>query len=118
MGTPMLQAKIQELAERRVKMEEGEGLLPSGEGEMREKRRKEIEGALQEVAEKMVDDMICKMESKRFIRGAYYFATQLLTRAYHQGKPPLYSCAAYVPSIVPLSMLSSVLTRIIRHPRL
>ncbi|EON61101.1 hypothetical protein W97_00312 [Coniosporium apollinis CBS 100218] len=63
MGTPMLQAKIRELAERRVKMEEGEGLLPSGEGEMREKRRKEIEGALQEVAEKMVDDMICKMES-------------------------------------------------------
>lgn len=29
--------------------------------------------------------MICKMDSKYFIRGAYYFATQLLTRAYHQG---------------------------------
>ncbi|KAJ9669396.1 hypothetical protein H2201_000263 [Coniosporium apollinis] len=85
MGTPMLQAKIRELAERRVKVEEGEGLLPGGDGEARERRRKEIESALQEVAEKMVDDMICKMESKRFIRGAYYFATQLLTRAYHQG---------------------------------
>jgi hypothetical protein len=32
-----------------------------------------------------VDNMICKMENKTFIRGAYYFATQLLTRAYHQG---------------------------------
>lgn len=29
--------------------------------------------------------MICKMESRYFIRGAYYLATQLLTRAYHQG---------------------------------
>ncbi|KAJ9644489.1 hypothetical protein H2199_003452 [Coniosporium tulheliwenetii] len=63
MGTPMLQAKIRELAERRVKVEEGEGLLPGGDGEARERRRKEIESALQEVAEKMVDDMICKMES-------------------------------------------------------
>jgi hypothetical protein len=25
------------------------------------------------------------MESKTFIRGAYYLATELLTRAYHQG---------------------------------
>jgi len=30
--------------------------------------------------------MICKMESKRFIRGASYMCTQLLTRAYHQGE--------------------------------
>ncbi|KJF60279.1 acyltransferase [Coccidioides immitis RS] len=33
----------------------------------------------------MIDNMICKMESKTFIRGAYYLCTQLLTRAYHQG---------------------------------
>ena len=29
--------------------------------------------------------MICKFESKTFIRGAYYLVTQLLLRAYHQG---------------------------------
>ncbi|KAF1814155.1 acyltransferase [Eremomyces bilateralis CBS 781.70] len=33
----------------------------------------------------MTEDMIAKMEGKRFIRGAYYMVTQLLTRAYHQG---------------------------------
>lgn len=45
----------------------------------------EIRESVMEVAEKLVDEMICKMESRRFIRGAYYLATQLLTRAYHQG---------------------------------
>ena len=38
-----------------------------------------------EVADKLTDNMICKFESKAFIRGAYYLITQLLTRAYHQG---------------------------------
>lgn len=60
-GNPMLKAKIRELAAKRVDVED------------------------EEVVESMTDAMICKMESKRFIRGAYYFCTQLLTRAYHQG---------------------------------
>jgi glycerol-3-phosphate O-acyltransferase len=51
----------------------------------REERRGELEGQLSSVAEEWTDGMICKMDSKYFIRGAYYFATQLLTRAYHQG---------------------------------
>ncbi|KAK4989518.1 hypothetical protein LTR50_003125 [Elasticomyces elasticus] len=87
MRNAQLRARIQGLAERRVEVEKGEGLLGSGGNEQKagERRRKEIEAQLTEVAEVWTDNMICKMESRRFIRGAYYFATQLLTRAYHQG---------------------------------
>lgn len=85
--TPMLKERIKELAQRRVDEERNEGLL--GEGGERPRRctqrREEIEMSLQEVAGNLTDKMICKMESKHFIRGAYYIATQLLTRAYHQG---------------------------------
>ena len=88
-----LRAKISELAAKRVEAEMLEGKLgPMGlEGEglewraKREERRNELEGQLSSVAEEWTDGMICKMDSKYFIRGAYYFATQLLTRAYHQG---------------------------------
>ena len=87
MRTPMLRKRIKELASRRVQVEEAEGLLGSG-GEVlqaKQKREQEIEESLREVTLEMTDAMICKMESKRFIRGAYYMCTQLLTRAYHQG---------------------------------
>ncbi|KAL8749508.1 MAG: hypothetical protein Q9184_006781 [Pyrenodesmia sp. 2 TL-2023] len=87
MRTPMLQKRIQDLARRRVDAEEQQGLL--GQGPEKEKnkatREAEIEKSLQEVATRLTDGMICKFESKRFIRGAYYLCTQLLTRAYHQG---------------------------------
>lgn len=89
LASPMLQNKIKELAEARLKVEEKEGLLSTKSGSLEEaktKRRKEIEGNLLEVVDTMMDNMICKMESKRFIRGAYYMCTQLLTRAYHQGQ--------------------------------
>ena len=85
MAAPLLQSRIAKLAEARVVVEEKEGLLDKNDGTKRAQRRSELEGALQEVAEKLTDDMICKMESKTFIRGAYYLCTQLLTRAYHQG---------------------------------
>ncbi|TKA71270.1 hypothetical protein B0A49_03857 [Cryomyces minteri] len=91
MATPTLRVKIAELAERRIRVEEEDGLLGNGDNggvggaRRKEERRREIEESLKEVAEGLTDGMICKMESKRFIRGAYYFATQLLTRAYHQG---------------------------------
>ncbi|KAL2006270.1 hypothetical protein VTN00DRAFT_9924 [Thermoascus crustaceus] len=88
LSSPMLQNKTKELAEARLKVEEKEGLLSTKAGTLEEaktKRRKEIEGNLLEVVDTMMDNMICKMESKRFIRGAYYMCTQLLTRAYHQG---------------------------------
>ncbi|KAK5117377.1 hypothetical protein LTR62_005995 [Meristemomyces frigidus] len=88
-----LQKRIAELAQKRVEVEIHEGLLgPTGvEGEEQEHRtrrlarRRQIEDELCGVAEKWTDQMICKMDSKYFIRSAYYIATQLLTRAYHQG---------------------------------
>lgn len=89
----LLQNKITELANGRLVVEEKEGLLAINEGitldEKRARRRTEIEDNLREVVDTMMENMICKMESKTFIRSAYYMCTQLLTRAYHQGKYPL-----------------------------
>ncbi|KAF2645355.1 acyltransferase-domain-containing protein [Massarina eburnea CBS 473.64] len=95
LSNTMLVSKVRELAEKRVAVEAKEGLLGEdvingggrGEGgnDRKRGRRVQIEESLMEVCETMTDNMICKMESRRFIRGAYYFATQLLTRAYHQG---------------------------------
>lgn len=85
----MLVSKVRELASKRVEVEAKEGLLGGeeqvGEKDKRRKRRAQIEESLMEVSETLTDQMICKMESRRFIRGAYYLTTQLLTRAYHQG---------------------------------
>jgi glycerol-3-phosphate O-acyltransferase len=89
MSTPLLQQKIAHLAEKRVQVEEAEGLLPQKDDKAyhlkRDQRRSAIGKSLQEVSEKLVDDMICKFESKAAIRSAYYGVTQLLTRTYHQG---------------------------------
>ncbi|MCJ1224837.1 hypothetical protein MMC12_001483 [Toensbergia leucococca] len=87
MGTPMLRQKIEELAGRRIQVEEHNGLLGEGEDKYRKsaQRLEEIKASLEEVAWDLTDRMICKFESKRFIRGSYYLVTQLLTRAYHQG---------------------------------
>ncbi|KAI5198422.1 acyltransferase [Aureobasidium subglaciale] len=79
---PRLQARISELTHKRLDVEIAEGTLPAYKVE---DRRKEMEAQLVQVADSWTDQMICKMDSRRFIRGAYYFATQLLTRAYHQG---------------------------------
>ncbi|KAI4765011.1 acyltransferase [Aureobasidium sp. EXF-3400] len=79
---PRLQSKISELAHKRLDIELAEGTLPTHKTE---DRRREMEAQLIQVADSWTDQMICKMDSRRFIRGAYYFATQLLTRAYHQG---------------------------------
>ncbi|KID76529.1 Dihydroxyacetone phosphate acyltransferase [Metarhizium brunneum] len=88
LSAPLLQERITKLAEDRVAVEVKEGLINKDDKDFGVKcaqRRNALENGLQEVADKMTDDMICKMESKPFIRGAYYMATQLLTRAYHQG---------------------------------
>ena len=88
LSTPLLQDRISQLAESRVAVEEKEGHLNKYDKRYKAKRaqrRSTIRAGLQELAEKLTDDMICKMESKTFIRGAYYMVTQLLTRAYHQG---------------------------------
>ncbi|KAG0157385.1 hypothetical protein PDIDSM_4570 [Penicillium digitatum] len=89
LGSLLLQKKITELANRRLTVEEKDGLLAIKEGltldEKRARPRTEIEDNLREVVDTIMENMICKMESKTFIRGAYYMCTQLLTRAYHQG---------------------------------
>ncbi|KAF7712207.1 Glycerol-3-phosphate acyltransferase [Penicillium ucsense] len=89
LSSSMLQDKVRDLANTRLAVEEKEGLLAAKEGatmdEKRARRRNELESGLREVVDTMLDNMICKMESKSFIRGAYYLCTQLLTRAYHQG---------------------------------
>ncbi|KAI0022510.1 acyltransferase [Xylariomycetidae sp. FL0641] len=87
-STPLLQNRISQLAAKRLEVEEKEGWLRKDDkdyGVKKAQRRSALESGLQEVAEKMTNDMICKFESKTFIRGAYYLVTQLLTRAYHQG---------------------------------
>ncbi|KAK7421863.1 hypothetical protein QQZ08_009741 [Neonectria magnoliae] len=88
LSAPLLQQRITQLAEHRVAVEEREGTLRKDSKDYtikRAQRLNAIETGLQELAEKMTNDMICKLESKTFIRGAYYLVTQLLTRAYHQG---------------------------------
>ncbi|KAF2747840.1 glycerol-3-phosphate acyltransferas-like protein [Sporormia fimetaria CBS 119925] len=89
LSSPILVSKIRELADKRVEVELRDGLLGNGDAvgqkDRATKRRVQIEESLVEVADTWTDNMICKMESKSFIRGAYYLATQLLTRAYHQG---------------------------------
>ncbi|KAI0012458.1 acyltransferase-domain-containing protein [Xylariaceae sp. FL0662B] len=87
-SAPLLQSRISELADKRLQIEEKEGWLNKDDKNFAAKkaqRRAAIESSIQQVAEKMANDMICKFESKTFIRGAYYLVTQLLTRAYHQG---------------------------------
>jgi hypothetical protein len=89
MSATLLQTKIAQLADMRVAVEEKEGLLNGGSDSdlaaKRARRRAVLVQNLQEVAEKLTDNMICKFDSKPFIRGAYYLVTQLLLRAYHQG---------------------------------
>jgi hypothetical protein len=88
LSTPILQRRITELTDKRIAVEEKEGLLNKEDrfyASKKAQRRAFIEQSLQEVCEKLTDDMICKMESKTFIRGAYYLVSELLTRAYHQG---------------------------------
>ncbi|CCC11039.1 hypothetical protein SMACR_03745 [Sordaria macrospora] len=88
MSATLLQAKIAQLAEMRLSVEEKQGLLNKNDRNFetkRNQRRSVLVQSLQEVAEQLTDNMVCKMESKTFIRGAYYMVTQLLLRAYHQG---------------------------------
>lgn len=89
LSAPLLQARIHGLACQRVDLEEKLGVCsedPVERSRNRERRIASIETNLHEVSEKITKEMICKMENKPFLRGAYYIATQLLTRAYHQGR--------------------------------
>lgn len=91
LSAPLLNTRIANLAERRLAVEDKQGLFGDKNKNSKDyqtkkaQRRSVLEQGLHEVAEKWTDQMICKFESKTFIRGAYYLVTQLLTRAYHQG---------------------------------
>lgn len=88
MSATLLQTKIAQLADMRVAVEEEQGLLSKHDSQFaarKAERRATIVQSIQQVAEQLTDNMICKFESKPFIRGAYYLVTQLLLRAYHQG---------------------------------
>ncbi|KAJ5893645.1 hypothetical protein N7495_005336 [Penicillium taxi] len=90
-ASPMLKGRIKEFASIRVGVEEKElaALILAQKGttfgEKKAHRQHELESHLRDVVDIMLDKMICKMESKVFIRGAYYICTQLLTRAYQEG---------------------------------
>ncbi|CAK7205864.1 hypothetical protein SEUCBS139899_008643 [Sporothrix eucalyptigena] len=89
LSAPLLRNRIAEMAELEVAREDRAGWLPPHDApdyeQKRTRRRAQIASWLGELAEQWTDRMICKFESKTFIRGAYYLVTQLLTRAYHQG---------------------------------
>jgi 1-acyl-sn-glycerol-3-phosphate acyltransferase len=84
LASPILRSTVNDLASKRVKVEKDQGWF-GGKGGPEPQRRSELQGEIDQVVNTMLDNMICKMENKTFIRSAYYLVTQLLTRAYHQG---------------------------------
>lgn len=85
MSSSILRQKLVELTEARLKVEEQKALLDQSSPtylQDREKRRHEITSQLIGITGDMLDYMMCKMESKPYIRSAFYGCTQLLTRAY------------------------------------
>ena len=66
LNSPLVQRQIAQLADKRTHVEDETKLFESEAH--REKRRSDIEMNLQEVAAKMADGMICKFESKPFIK--------------------------------------------------
>ncbi|KAJ2905465.1 putative Glycerol-3-phosphate acyltransferase [Zalerion maritima] len=87
---PILQKCIHEMAVQWTDRLEQEGWVAPKEGnanyeaEMKWWVNRNI-SCYHDKVDELLDSMICKFESKRFIRGAYYLVTQLLLRAYHQG---------------------------------
>lgn len=69
---PVLRQKVESLAERRVQREGELGLFKGEDGAVgRERRKGELVRQLAEVADGIVDGMICKFESKPFIRVSF-----------------------------------------------
>lgn len=102
LSNPRLVRKIEELAQKRVDVELNEGFLNGGA----QTRKRALEAQLKDVADEWTENMICKMESRRFIRGAYYLCTQLLTMAYHQGMPNIHSDSFQFPKTIFVSILA------------
>jgi 1-acyl-sn-glycerol-3-phosphate acyltransferase len=84
----MVQKTLSDLAESRVKVEEAQGLFSKTDKNYEKAlaaRQAAIRLSIFEVAQGLMDRMICKYESKRFIQSAYWICSQVVTRAYHQG---------------------------------
>jgi len=85
LNSAILHKKLDELTEIQLNKEEEECLLDESSltfEQDKARRRDEIQSSLVRITSQMVDKMMCKMESKPFIRSAFYVVTQLLTRAY------------------------------------
>ena len=85
MKSTILQRKLLEMTEARLRVEEEQHLLdpdsPSYQTD-REQRKTKIIADLVDITQDMLDNMLCKMESKIWVRTAYWGCTQLITRAY------------------------------------
>jgi len=66
LNNSLVKTQIKQLAKQRINVEDKSMLFPTVES--KEKRQREIEASLQEVAATMANGMICKMESKPFIK--------------------------------------------------
>jgi len=94
MSNQLLVCKIRQLAQMRADEEQKLGILGDWHGhaagssillDKKATRTRELERQLREVAERIANAMIAKMDSIPIARAAYYPVTALLTRAYHQG---------------------------------
>lgn len=89
LSAKLLKDRIVELTNERVGQEDREGCfgpeLSDKHASLREKRRVEVRRGLEDVTDKLLDKMMVKFDSKAFVRGGAYLATQLTLRAYHQG---------------------------------
>ncbi|ODQ51235.1 acyltransferase-domain-containing protein [Saitoella complicata NRRL Y-17804] len=79
LSSPILRKKIVELATKRAEVEYPNEAIP------RARRRTELENQLGEVADKLADGMITRLEHHKFIRGACWMVNQMLARMYDQG---------------------------------
>ena len=106
---PLLKTRIDSLAKQRVEVEDKQELFGDEDGRLRRKedRKREIERQIREVAEKITDNMICKLESKRVIRSAYYkgmpiglqHRTFMLKNASQESMSPAKRCSDYAQSL-------------------
>ncbi|KAL5601396.1 uncharacterized protein BROUX77_005645 [Berkeleyomyces rouxiae] len=89
LSAQLLRDRIEDLTNDRLGKEDAQGCFgPPGteaHARLKAKRRADIVSGLEDVADKIVDNMMVKYESKTFLRGGAYLATQLTLSAYHQG---------------------------------
>ncbi|PHH54823.1 Glycerol-3-phosphate acyltransferase [Ceratocystis fimbriata CBS 114723] len=89
LSAKLLRDRIAELSNNRLVKEDTEGCFGTPgtkkHARLRARRQADIISGLEDVADKMIENMMVKFESKAFLRGGAYLATQLTLSAYHQG---------------------------------